>query len=89
MAVLTTILVTLAISKIADQSDVRATVTELPATLRTLPDSQATTLADLPEGAEVLLRRHENGWAQVSYPGGITGWIEQQKLLPATGKQIW
>lgn len=89
MGVLTTILLTLTISKMADQSDVRATVVALPATLRTLPDSQATSLADLPEGAEVILRRHENNWVQVTYPGGITGWIEQEKLLPATGKQLW
>lgn len=76
-------------SKVIDGFDIRATVITVPATVRTSPDVQATSIAELPEGVEVILRRHENGWAQISYPGGITGWMEQVHLLPATRKTLW
>ena len=83
------ITLTLTISKLIDSSDIRATVVATPATVRTSPEAQATSIAELPEGGEVVIRRHEAGWAQVSYPGGITGWIELGKILPATGKSTW
>lgn len=76
-------------SKIIDNFDIRATVLSIPATVRTSPDAQATSIAELPEGGEVVVLRHDSGWAQVSYPGGITGWIEINKILPATGQSQW
>ena len=79
----------LTISKLVDSADIRATVITSPASVHTSPDAQSTSIAELPEGGEVVIRRHESDWAQVSYPGGITGWIELNKILPATGKSAW
>lgn len=62
-------------AKVYDLTLTRATVVADKVEVRTSPDSQAATLFELFEGLEVIVRQSQGEWVQVSYPGGLAGWI--------------
>lgn len=63
------------LAKIYDMTIPRATVVQDKVPVRTAPDAASTTLFELIEGHEVVVRNFSEGWFQVSQPGGLTGWV--------------
>lgn len=71
----------LSICKLIDDQDVRGTVLTKKIEARALPDTTSTTLFELYEGLEVIVQQSRQGWVQVTYPGGATGWIPRAALF--------
>ena len=71
----------LALAKAFDIQDVRATVVTKKVEARALPEKEATVLFDLYEGLEVIVRSSRQGWIQVNYPGGATGWVPRDQVV--------
>ena len=80
-SVLFAALLVLTALKVKDGFYGRATVTAAKASVRSLPTDEGVGLFDLSGGAEVLVRRHENGWTQVQSGDGSSGWIKDAELL--------
>jgi tetratricopeptide (TPR) repeat protein len=74
-------LLTLTICKVIDESDLRATIIAKKIEARALPDQTSTSLFDLFEGLEVIVRQTRKDWIQVTYPGGATGWIPRTTVF--------
>lgn len=67
----------------------RATVIVDNAALRTAPDEGANEVFSVLEGVEVIIDDVNKDWALVTYPGGMTGWIEVTKLFQNNGSSMW
>lgn len=85
------VLLTLAIAgavltgfKLYDQTLPRGTVIGAKIEARSAPAEDAAALFDLYDGFEVVIRETKDNWVQVTYPGGLTGWIPKDRLLPVT-----
>ncbi|MCM2280296.1 MAG: tetratricopeptide repeat protein [Bdellovibrionaceae bacterium] len=65
----------------------RATVLTARVPARTTPDAEATTLFDLFEGAEVIVRQSQGDWWQISVPGGLTGWVQKDALFFSSSRR--
>lgn len=74
-------------AKSYDLTLVRATIIEEKVEVKTSPDSQAATLFELFEGLEVIVRQSHEGWMQVTYPGGLSGWVPAKAVLASSGRQ--
>src|SRR5690606_16121513 len=61
--------------------ETRATVVVESAQLRSGPSLDDTALLALNGGTEVIIHRSNGDWAQVSYPGGLSGWVEKPSLF--------
>jgi tetratricopeptide (TPR) repeat protein len=70
-------------AKLWDLETPRGTVLAKKVEARSAPDAASTALFDLYEGLEVTIDQVNSGWAQVSYPGGPTGWIPATSILTA------
>jgi tetratricopeptide (TPR) repeat protein len=83
----------LTILKYIDYETPRATVTVESAEAKTAPGADQATLFELYKGLEVIVREvHRLGdvpWVQVTYPGGMTGWVPQETLIPSSEKSAW
>lgn len=64
----------------------RATVIVDKVGAQTAPGEGQNTLFDLYAGFEVILRNFSKEWVQVSYPGGLTGWVKKDSLMATSGK---
>ncbi len=73
-------------AKAYDLTVTRATVTDEKVEVKTSPDSQAATLFELFEGLEVIVRQSHEGWMQVTYPGGLSGWVPAKAVLVSSGR---
>jgi hypothetical protein len=71
----------LSVGKGLDQSDRRATVIEGPVDVLSAPGQEGVKIAEFHPGFEVLVRRNDGEWAQVTYPGGPTGWIPLRHVI--------
>jgi tetratricopeptide (TPR) repeat protein len=71
----------LTICKLIDDQDLRATVIVKKIDAKALPDPTSTSLFDLYEGLEVIVRQSRKDWIQVTFPGGATGWIPRDSLF--------
>ncbi|RYZ67979.1 MAG: hypothetical protein EOP05_17020, partial [Proteobacteria bacterium] len=71
----------LTLAKAVDIQDTRATVIVKKVEARALPEAGATVLFDLYEGLEVVVRGSRQGWIQVTYPGGATGWVTRSSVF--------
>lgn len=69
--------------------ETRATVITETAQLRSGPSLDDTALLALSGGTEVIIHRSAGEWAQVSYPGGLSGWVEKSSLFHTSGKAPW
>lgn len=69
------------ILKIYDANLPRGTVVGKLVPARSLPSENGVTIFELHEGFEVLLGEFQEKWVQVTYPGGLTGWIPSANLL--------
>jgi tetratricopeptide (TPR) repeat protein len=76
----------LAIAKAVDIQDLRATVVVKKVEARALPEDSATVLFDLYEGLEVIVRGSRQGWIQVTYPGGATGWVSRSSVFTTSDR---
>lgn len=74
-------------AKVYDLTLTRATITADKVEVKTSPDSQAATLFELFEGVEVIVRQSREGWMQVTYPGGLSGWVQSDAVLVSSGRQ--
>lgn len=57
--------------------------------VRTGPDQQSSSLFDLREGADVVVRQAKKGWTQIRHPGGMSGWVPQDTLFQTSGMPLW
>lgn len=69
------------VCKFIDDTDLRATIVAKKVSALALPDTASTSLFDLYEGLEVIVRQQNKSWVQVTYPGGATGWIPRDSLF--------
>lgn len=74
--------------KVYDYFTPRATVIAQTVTVKSAPTKDSSTLFEIYEGSEVLLKRKTSDWSQVKYPGGLTGWVESQSLFHTSGREL-
>lgn len=84
-------LITISLSglKIWDFQTGRATVVAKKVSVHTAPETDSPVLFELYEGLEVILRRSQPPWVQITYPGGMTGWVQQSTVFHTSGKAPW
>jgi len=75
-------------AKILDENTEYATIVEKKVFVLSSPTNDATPLFDLYEGLEVIVRERSASWAQVTYPGGSTGWIPSASFLSTYDKVV-
>lgn len=81
--------ITLTGFKIYDSQITRATVVEDKIPVVTAPGENQASLFDLYGGLEIILRTQSGDWAQVTYPGGLTGWVKKSALYITSKESIW
>lgn len=79
----------LTIYKTWDHQIPRGTVTVQKIAVLSAPDAKSPSLFDLYAGLEVIVRQSEGEWAQVTYPGALSGWIPKTSLMLTSGKKLW
>lgn len=77
------------ILKIYDLTIPRATIIADKVSAQTAPGDGQSGLFDLYAGFEVIVRNVANDWIQVSYPGGLTGWVKKDSLMSTSGKNAF
>jgi tetratricopeptide (TPR) repeat protein len=77
-----------AVTKLIAQWESRATIVVEKIEARTLPAADAPSLFELNAGHEVIINIQNESWAQVTYPGGMTGWIPIQSLVQTSGRNL-
>jgi hypothetical protein len=78
----------LTVMKAFEQSTPRATaVSVVP--VRSAPSETSSTLFELREGSDVILRQAKKGWTQIRYPGGMSGWVPSEALFQTSGMRLW
>ncbi|MFN7729024.1 MAG: hypothetical protein ACK5P7_07705 [Bdellovibrio sp.] len=83
--VLLTVSLLLMLAKIKDAADARGTIVTEKVAALTAPSDQSPSLFELVEGLEVVIRKSEGDWLQVTFPGAMTGWIPKNSLLRTHG----
>jgi Tfp pilus assembly protein PilF len=89
-------------AKIIADNEPRATVIESGLAVRSGPNLEDNSLFELIEGAQVILVRKiqasqavatepsdkptDIGWAQITYPGGLTGWVPLNSIFQTSGR---
>ncbi len=68
-------------AKWQDSLQERATIVVEKVSALTSPNSNSPSLFDLFEGLEVRINSRQGEWAQVTYPGSLTGWVLSKNLL--------
>lgn len=71
----------LIVAKVIDSLDRRATVVDGPVDILSAPGADGVKVSEFHPGFEIILRRTQDDWAQVTYPGGPTGWIPSRHLI--------
>lgn len=71
--------------KLYDATLPRGTILGKTVAALSAPAETGVRLFDLHEGFEVLIQDVQKAWVQVTYPGGLTGWIPKKELVPADG----
>lgn len=79
---------TTAALKIYDYFSPRATVISQTVTVKSAPSAESSNLFEIYEGSEVLLKRKTPEWSQVKYPGGLTGWVQNQNIFHTSGREL-
>lgn len=67
----------------------RATIIAEKVSAQTAPGEEQGGLFDLYAGFEVIIRNAAQDWIQVSYPGGLTGWVKKDSLMSTSGKNAF
>lgn len=79
----------LAAMKVVDHQIPRGTIIADKASVYSAPDEKSVALFDLYSGLEVILNESKDSWIQVTYPGGLTGWIPKASVMPTSGRKLW
>lgn len=87
LSVLFFISVLLSTLKYFDTTVPRGTVIEEKALVLAAPDEKSVNLFEVYGGSEVIIEQFKDDWVQITYPGGMTGWIKGQALLTTTGNK--
>lgn len=66
----------------------RATITGDKVSAKSLPNDQSVALYDLGEGVEVLVKRRQDTWLQVTNSDGLTGWVPAHQLRITSGPEL-
>ena len=76
------------VSILIDRNDLRGTVIASKVSVLSAPELEATSLFELFEGLEVLVRetREVEGksWRRITYPGGLSGWVPAAVVFATT-----
>ncbi len=75
--------------KLVDTYSDRGTIIIAKEDLRSGPNNQNASLLELSEGLEVKVIDDSNGWRQVTYPNGVTGWIPESSIMITSGWGPW
>lgn len=75
--------------KLYDLTIPRATIITDKVSAQTAPGDGQSGFFDLYEGFEVIVKNAANDWIQVSYPGGLTGWVKKDSLMSTSGKNAF
>lgn len=75
--------------KVYDLTIPRATVIADKVSAQTAPGEGQSGLFDLYAGFEVIIRNAASDWIQVSYPGGLTGWVKKDTLMSTSSKNAF
>lgn len=67
--------------KIYDSTIIRGTIVEDQISLQTAPGDNQVTILDLYGGMEVVVVGLKGEWAQITYPGSLTGWVKKSSLM--------
>jgi len=67
----------------------RATVIVSSLPVRSAPTEASSTLFEIAEGSDVILRQTKKGWTQIRSPGGMSGWVVESSLFPTSGRLLW
>lgn len=76
---------TLVLLQVKVESPLRATVINASVSLKSLPADDSVALQEIPGGSEVLVKRQQDGWAQVQNAEGSTGWVKHTDILLTSG----
>lgn len=63
----------------------RATAVADNVSAKSLPGEQGASLYELREGSEVLVRRTQQNWLQVTNSDGLTGWVKNTQVMITQG----
>lgn len=74
----------LAGAKLIDQLDQRATIIVKSVKVKVAPNKESNNIFELLEGYEVIVVKRTKDWSQVTYPGGLTGWVQNTSLFVTT-----
>jgi tetratricopeptide (TPR) repeat protein len=77
------------LAKMWDHLTPRGTILANKTEVKSGPTADTTTLFELNEGNEVILKDAAETWAQITYPGGMTGWVLKEHVLPTSGRHVW
>ena len=77
------------LAKAYDNYFPRATITAKRVDVRSGPSPEDASLFELLEGHEVIINQAVREWAQVTYPGGLTGWVQRDSLFHSSGRKPW
>lgn len=67
----------------------RATIINERVAVHSGPSAEDASLFEILEGHEVIIRKVIKDWAQITYPGGLTGWVPRDSLFYSSGKPPW
>lgn len=87
-ALLLVISIGLTASKFVAVTETRATIIDSGVVVRSGPNEADNSLFELIEGTEVIVRMKVKDWLQVTYPGGLTGWIPTRSAFVTSGDRI-
>ncbi|MCB0364298.1 MAG: SH3 domain-containing protein [Bdellovibrionaceae bacterium] len=76
-------------TKAYDTFQPRATVITKRLDVHSGPSLEDASLFELLEGHEVIIKQAIKDWAQVTYPGGLTGWVRTESLFHSSGRRPW
>lgn len=82
---LAAVFIVLSSLKIYDSGLPRGTILEAKIPVLSAPTTTGVPLFDLYAGFEVILKDWKDEWVQVTYPGGLTGWIPKKAVLRTSG----
>ncbi|MEZ4870899.1 MAG: SH3 domain-containing protein [Bdellovibrionales bacterium] len=71
--------------KINDLTKVKGTIILNEQPLYSGPTETSASLFKLSEGFEVIIKKHQNDWTLITYPGGFTGWVPDETIFKHTG----
>ncbi|HEY8270173.1 MAG TPA: hypothetical protein VIG33_04745, partial [Pseudobdellovibrionaceae bacterium] len=75
--------------KIYDLTIPRATVITDKVSVQSAPGEGQNGLFDLYAGFEVIVKNVANDWIQVTYPGGLTGWVKKDSVMSTSSKNAF